>query len=839
MARAKRKSEGGALETYWRKRDFGRTPEPRGAAGKAGAELSFVVQKHDARRLHYDFRLEHRGVLKSWAVPKEPSYDPHDRRLAVRTEDHPLEYGSFEGEIPEGEYGAGSVVIWDRGTWTPLVDTDRGLADGKLDFELHGDRLAGRWTLVRMASRGDARKSNGRGAARKSDGKENWLLIKRSDPERGGSARRTRGARAAKLGRVRTVDGARRAALPAEPRPQLATAVTSPPAGSGWFYEPKLDGYRLLCRIESGRAALLTRRGNDWTDRFGAIAAAAAELPCRSAVLDGEAVVFDDRGLTDFQRLQNAIARGDPSIVLVAFDLLYLDGWDLRAASLRERKALLAELLAGAPPAVRYGDHVEQGGAAFFREACGMGLEGIVAKRADDPYRAERSRSWLKVKCLERQELVIVGFTDPAGSRSGFGALLLGGRDAAGAPLRYVGKVGTGFDERSLRELRARLGPLERRAPPVEPKSARGVGRRVHWVEPTLVAEIAFSEWTGDGRLRQPVFHGLREDKPADDVVLERAVPVADAAGKRAAGNGAPPTRAEDVRAVPGPSAAVRPVKLTHPDKVLFPDVGITKAELADYWTQVAPVALPYLERRPLTLFRCPEGVGGQCFYQKHVGVGVPSAVPRVRVREDEDPYAMIDGASSLIALVQIGALELHTWGSRAEHLDQPDMIVLDLDPDEKLAWSTVVTAGFELKQRVEALGLATFARLTGGKGMHVVVPVTPGPTWPAVKRFSRAIVDEMVRDAPKRFTASLAKDRRGGKIFIDYLRNDREATAIGSYSPRARAGAPVALPVEWDELEPKAKRAPRFGVRDVPKLLRERRRDPWDGFDAARRPLV
>jgi bifunctional non-homologous end joining protein LigD len=672
--------------------------------------------------------------------------------------------------------------------------------------------------------------------------------------------------RAAKLARVRNVEGARRADLPAEPRPQLATAVTSPPAGSGWFYEPKLDGYRLLCRIDKDRVALLTRRGNDWTDRFGAIAAAAAELPCSSALLDGEAVVFDERGLTDFQRLQNAIARGEPAIVLVAFDLLYLDGWDLRAAPLRERKALLAELLAGAPPAVRYGDHVEQGGDAFFREACGMGLEGIVAKRADDPYRAERSRSWLKVKCLERQELVIVGFTDPAGSRSGFGALLLGGRDAAGAPLRYVGKVGTGFDERSLRALRSRLEPLERRAPPVEPKSARGVGRSVHWVEPTLVAEIAFSEWTGDGRLRQPVFHGLREDKPADEVVLEHAVPLADVQrtqpspargqAKRSRGartrTAATPAAATPAAAAPAaaapaeaapapatPSAAARPVKLTHPDKVLFPDVGITKAELADYWTQVAPVALPYLERRPLTLFRCPEGVGGQCFYQKHVGVGVPNAVPRVRVREDEDPYAMIDGVSSLVALVQIGALELHTWGSRAEHLDQPDMIVLDLDPDEKLAWSTVVSAAFELKQRVEALGLAAFARLTGGKGVHVVVPVTPGPAWPAVKRFSRAIVDEMVRDAPKRFTASLAKDRRGGKIFIDYLRNDREATAIGSYSPRARAGAPVALPVEWDELEPKTKRAPRFGVRDVPKLLRERRRDPWDGFDAARRPLV
>ncbi|HEX5046106.1 MAG TPA: DNA ligase D [Gammaproteobacteria bacterium] len=857
MPRAKRNSASarGALETYRRKRDFKRTPEPRGAARPGAAQLSFVVQKHDATRLHYDFRLEHRGVLKSWAVPKEPSYDPHDRRLAVRTEDHPLEYGSFEGEIPEGEYGAGSVVIWDRGTWSPLADVDRGLAGGKLDFELSGDRLVGRWTLVRMA----ARESNSRGGPRKPNGKENWLLIKRSDPEatrtraapkaRTGKPRRPRRPRSAAAGpRPNDAPGARRAAPLADPRPQLATAVTAPPSGSGWLYEPKLDGYRLLCAIDGGRAALLTRRGNDWTDRFAAIAAAARELPCRSALLDGEAVVYDARGLTDFQRLQNSIVRGDPSIVLVAFDLLYLDGWDLRAAPLRERKALLERLLDGAPPAIRYSEHVEQDGAAFFREACRLGLEGIVAKRAGDPYAAGRSRSWLKVKCLERQELVIVGYTDPAGARSGFGALLLGARERAGAPLRYVGKVGTGFDERALRTLKARLEGLARRTSPVEPASAKGVGRRVHWVEPELVAEIAFSEWTGDGRLRQPVFHGLREDKPAAEVVLERPVPVAEAqdasdsprAGAPRRAVARPPSKAKRAAAErdPPPGAA-RAVKLTHPDKVLFPDVGITKRELADYWEQVAPAALSYLERRPLTLFRCPNGVRGQCFFQKHVGVGVPSTVPRVSVRDDEEPYAYVEGLPSLLALVQIGALELHAWGSRAEHLDQPDIVVLDLDPDEKLAWSAVATAALELKQRLEALGLAAFLRLTGGKGLHVVVPTVPGPTWPAVKRFARALVDEMVRDAPKRFTASLAKDQRVGKIFIDYLRNDREATAIASYSPRARAGAPVALPIEWDELEPKARRAPRFGLRDVPKIVGRRKRDPWERFDAERRALV
>jgi len=655
------------LERYQRKRDFAVTPEPRGkAARRAGPRLQYVVQKHDARRLHYDLRLEHDGVLKSWAVPKEPSFDPKDRRLAVQTEDHPLEYADFEGEIPEHEYGAGSVVIWDRGHWTPLGDPTKGLAEGKLDFELEGGRLAGRWTLVRMAERSGKREK-----------KDNWLLIKRSDrgkqDARRAAAKRPRRKEARDLEHT---EGAKRAPLPESPRPQLATAVTRPPEGFDWLHEPKLDGYRLLCRIDDGHVALLTRRGNDWTPRFGAIAEAAARLPCRAAVLDGEAVVFDARGRTSFQQLQNAIAANDPSIVLVAFDLLHLDGWDLRGTPLRERKALLAELLAEAPDAIRYGEHVEGNGGAFFREACRLGLEGIVSKRATDRYREERTKSWLKAKCLKRQEFVIVGYTDPAGSRSGFGALLVGVRKRPGEPLRYAGRVGTGFDERTLRALAARLEPLERRTPPVTAQSARGAGRGVHWVEPTLVAEVAFAEWTGDGRLRHPTFRGLREDKAAEEVVEEREMPT-EAAGAR-------------------PAAQPRKVKLTNPDKVLFPDPGITKRQLARYWEDVAETALPYLRNRPLTLLRCPDGHDAQCFYQKHVGAGVPDAVPRVTIREDEEPYAMVDGPEALRGLVQIGVLELHVWGSRAEHLDQPDIVVFDLDPAEGLPWHAVaVGEGF------------------------------------------------------------------------------------------------------------------------------------------------
>ena len=452
----------------------------------------------------------------------------------------------------------------------------------------------------------------------------------------------------------------------------------------------------------------------------------------------------------------------------------------------------------------------------FFAEACRLGLEGIVSKRADDPYRAARTRSWLKVKCLQRQEFVIVGYTDPAGSRTGFGALLLGVREPERDALRYVGKVGTGFDELALRTLKIELDRRARKSAPSIAQSARGVGRRVHWVEPELVAEISFTEWTADGRLRHPVFHGLREDKSARDVVEERPTDLALATAPRP-----------------------RRVKLTHPDKVLFADPGITKGQLAQYWEQVAEHALPYIERRPLTLLRCPDGYGAQCFYQKHLGIGTPDVIPRVVVTPSEDPYGMVDGVAALLGLVQIGVLELHLWGSRAENLDQADICVFDLDPSEELPWSAVVVAARELKARLEDLGLVPFARLTGGKGLHLVVPVQPGPAWPAVKKFTRTVVDELVRDEPKRFTASVSKSRRGGKIFVDYLRNDREATAIASYSPRARAGAPVALPIAWEDLDERAATPPRFGLLEVPKLLRTRGADPWAGFEAARRSLV
>lgn len=763
-----------------------------------------MVHEHDARRLHYDLRLEHDGVLKCWAVPKGPSLDPRERRLAVETEDHPLEYGDFEGVIPAGEYGGGPVLLWDRGRWIPEGDVDRGLRDGKLDFRLEGAKLRGRWTLVRL-----------RRKERERD-KINWLLIKRRDAE-------ARSGDAAELVETRTesvltgrdiaqvaagaepilqepvrpseIAGAREAPLPESAPLQLATPVEVVPAGEGWFHEPKLDGYRLLCRVEGGEVALTTRGGHDWTDRFEAIASAAAALPCRSAILDGEAVVLDRRGISDFGALQRALSGGGGSPALVAFDLLYLDGWDLRGAPLRERKRALAPLIAAAAPVIRYGDHFEGPGDAFFREACELGLEGVVSKRAEGTYEGRRTRGWLKAKCLARETLEIAGFTDPSGTRLGFGALIVGKRDAPGGALRYAGKVGTGFSDATLASLRERLDQLERPTPAIAdpPRALRG--RHVHWVEPELAAEVAFSDWTTAGVLRHPRFVGLREPAPAR-----------------------------------------RKLALTNPDRIYYPGTGITKRSLAAYYEAIADLALPHLRHRPLTLLRCPDGIDHPCFFQKHID-GAPTAVTSIDAKEGEEPYAMIEDLGGLIAMVQLGVLELHVWGARAGDLERPDIVVFDLDPDEELPWGAVVAAALDLRDRLERLGLEAFVRLTGGKGLHVVVPLVPGPGWRDVKRFAAALARHMAREQPDRFVATASMERRSGKIFIDYLRNSRGATAIASYSVRARAGAPVALPVAWDELDPGASAPPRHGASEVPDLVR-RRPDPWADFESARRPI-
>jgi bifunctional non-homologous end joining protein LigD len=980
-----------ALERYRKKRDFSRTPEPAGAARprrKRSGELSFVVQKHAARNLHYDFRLEMDGVLKSWAVPKGPSLDPAEKRLAVQVEDHPLEYGDFEGAIPAGEYGGGTVLLWDRGTWTstegePLAAHRKG----KLKIQLRGEKLLGGWTLVQMHG------------ARAGEKGENWLLIKENDetarpgsgdavvreevasvasgqtieqlaadPPRvwesnhatplapaaarrapaggkqaesksaggasqvpaggkraagqsAGGAKRTAGGKGKAGGKgtagtkgkaegkgtagskgkaegkgkagakraaadqdeglaevARTLPGARRAAMPDEVSPELATLVSAPPEGEHWLHEIKFDGYRALCELRRGKARLLTRRGKDWSDRFAPVAEAAAALPVGSAVLDGEVTVLLADGKTSFQALQESFGdsggRRSRAMVYYVFDLLYLDGWDLRAAPLAARKELLARLLeaagAGASEGViRLSDHVTGQGRDFFRQACGYGLEGIVSKRGDLPYRSGRGKDWLKVKCLQRQEMVIGGFTDPEGARAGLGALLLGVYE--GGKLLYAGKVGTGFTAQTLAELRRRLERIERRTPPFANPPRGAEARGAHWVEPKLVGEVAFTEWTRDGSLRHPAFHGLREDKDPREVRRElpqpppgesedSAVPgrrgkaqaggaKAKAARPRGGAAATPPATATMVRRPAASSdSAARPraaaaragsgrgaadevagVRLTHPDRVLFPGVGLTKRDLALYYQRIADWILPHLAGRPLTLVRCPEGQAGECFYQKHVTDQFPPVVRRVPVEEGGKtvPYGVVDSPTGLVALVQMSVLELHIWGAHGDQIERPDYAVFDLDPDQGLPWERVVEAALVLRDLLAKTGLRSFLKTTGGKGLHVVLPLARRHTWDELKAFTRAVTEGMAAGQPDRYTANQLKARRKGRIYIDYLRNGRGATSIAAYSCRARPGAPVSTPLDWDELEGDV-RADTYTVETLPRRLDRLAADPW-----------
>lgn len=748
-------------------RDFRATREPRGGRPRsAGRKLSYFIQRHAATRLHYDLRLELDGVLKSWAVPKGPSLDPSDRRLAVQVEDHPLEYGSFEGEIPKGQYGAGVVTVWDRGGWIPDGDPRAGLARGRLKFRLEGKRLSGRWTLVAMSGAAGA-------------GGKNWLLIKEKDEAVRPPPR--------DLERV---------------EPQLATLAAKVPAGAGWTHEVKFDGYRILAHAGRGGPVLRSRRGLDWTHRFPALAKALKGLVAESAVLDGEAVALDEDGRSHFQLLQNALSeKRTDAVVYYVFDLLELDGRDLRGEPLAARKTALKALLdASAGKAgpefrrrVRYSEEFDGEGEGLFRSACELGLEGVVSKLRGAPYRSGRSKDWLKVKCLQEQELVIVGFTDPAGARGGFGALVLGVREDG--RLRYAGRVGTGFTAASLKELRARLGTLAAARCPLAAPPPGPAARGVHWVKPVLVAEVAFTGWTSDGALRHPSFKGLREDKTAEEAVVER------------------------------PAAAPR---LTHPERVLYPGIGITKLDLARYYEAAAGRMLPHIAGRPLALVRCPGGVGKPCFYQKNAGDTFPYDV------RAGDGFVYVEDARGLAALAQAGALEIHPWGCRAADLEHPDVLTFDLDPAPGAPWRAVAAAAREARARLETLGLGAFLKTTGGKGLHVAVPLKPRASWPEAKAFCKAFAELMAADAPELYTTKLNKAARRGRLFIDYLRNERGATAVAAYSPRARPGAPVSTPLSWSELSG-SMRSDKFDVRTVlPRL----ERDPWEGFERARRDL-
>jgi bifunctional non-homologous end joining protein LigD len=846
------------LETYRQKRDFRRTAEPRGRkAGPSGQ--AFVVQKHAARALHYDFRLELDGVLLSWAVPKGPSLDPKVKRLAMQTEDHPLEYVDFEGIIPKGEYGGGSVIVWDHGRWQPEGDPRQMYEAGRLTFELFGEKLHGSFHLVRT------------GGGKAKAAKQRWLLFKRTDaaaqpgsdaqiletrpesvvtgrsieqvasdadrvwsskaggavtpphPAKSRSSKRQTVRPPASAPPLRLPKAAKKAKLPEWLEPQLATLVGAAPPGEDWLHEIKLDGYRLLARIEKGNVALLSRRGHDWTQRLPSLARELLQLPLKSALLDGEVVVLGQDGVSDFQRLQNSLEEGkEGACVYFAFDALFLDGYDLRALPLLARKQLLGERFAAMARTerLRFSDHVRGEGAAFFAQACKLGLEGIISKRAESGYVSGRSKAWLKVKCLQRQEFVVTGYTEPAGSRAYFGALLLGVHEQG--RLVYAGKVGTGFTQQSLKQLAAQMKPLER-AKPAFDKAPRGASARgVHWLTPRLVAEVEFAQRTQDGLVRHAAFRGLREDKPPTDVISERPQPV---------------TKAK--RELKKPSLDLSRIEVTHPERVLYPEQGITKRDLALYYARVSQYMLPHVSERPIMLVRCPEGAKAQCFHQKHPSRGMPRAVERVPIQEKKGPmdHLMIRDVEGLIGLVQMGALEIHTWGCKAADPDRPDQLVFDLDPDVGLEWQRVVDAARKIRSELRAVGLTGFLKTTGGKGLHVVVPVVPDMLWEEAKEFSKALVARMVRAEPSKYLLTMTKQKRTGKIFLDYLRNGRGATAVCAFSTRKHTGAPVSTPIDWQELEDGERPASfeSFTLQDLPQRLEALTSDPWQDFEAAR----
>jgi bifunctional non-homologous end joining protein LigD len=795
------------LERYREMRDFSITPEPAGrkAGRKVAAKksaLRYYIQRHAATRLHYDFRLELEGVLKSWAVPKGPSFDPADKRLAVQTEDHPLDYGEFEGVIPEKQYGAGEVLLWDQGTWTP-EDRDPldALRKGRLHFRLDGEKLRGSWVLTRTRGNED---------------KPAWLLIKRNDEEaRPGYDVTGERPESVKRKPKRAKYG-KKSKLPQFITPQLATLVTDPPKTGEWLYEVKHDGYRMLARLTKRDARLFTRSGKDWTERLPHLARALKALKLDESWLDGEIVVLRSNGLSSFQALQNAFDAGrDAEIVFYVFDAPFLKGIDQTRLPLAERKANLAKVLKGSG-AVRFSEHLEGDAKEVLDKACKLGLEGLIGKRAVSIYESGRTKTWIKLKCRLEQDFVIVGTTAPGGSRTGFGALLLGVYDAPGGKLKYAGKVGTGFDEEWLKTLTRRLAAIKRPDSPLaNPPREKGV----QWVKPQLVAQIAFAERTDDGILRQASFLGLREDIPPKSVADERA------------------QRPPEVRT----DNAVHGVKISHPERPLWPSLGISKLDLARYYDGVAERILPHLARRPLTLVRCPDGAEQKCFYQRHLAMGAsPGDVKTFkRERSSKGYYIYIESHSALITLVQNGAVELHTWGATGPDVQHPDRITLDLDPDEDLAWRELVRATEMTRTVVEALPLKCFLKTTGGKGLHVVVPIAPKLGWSEVKDFSRHIAEFLVRAEPKLFIAKMAKVRREGKVFVDYLRNSETASAVSAFSARARPGAGVSTPLAWDELDAKEDLRKKFTVQTLPQRLAALKTDPWADYAKTKQSIT
>jgi bifunctional non-homologous end joining protein LigD len=892
------------LSTYRKKRKFGVTAEPRGRQHRTGGD-QFVIQKHDATRLHYDLRLELDGVMKSWAVTRGPSLVPGEKRLAVQVEDHPIEYNTFEGTIPKGEYGGGTVLIWDRGQWKPDGDPHKGLAKGHLDFTLEGEKLSGRWHLVRMRRRPGEKRDNwlliksedeAARTAREPDileekpksvvskrtmeqiakaegavwhsnrpAKENAKAIRKAaktsssarpresgDPERPakkelesrlrGNERSTRTAKRIKAksrpllasANVRRTSRAK-SPLPDFIPPQLATLSDRAPNSAGYVHELKFDGYRLQARLDHGTVKLLTRKGLDWTGKFAAVANAVAKLDADTALIDGE-VVVEEHGVSNFSALQDALKTGKKNFLYYVFDLMHLNGVDLTTRPLTDRKAVLAALLEGIDRngIVRLSEHHAITGSAMLSHAGALKQEGIVSKLKDAPYRPGRSDDWLKTKCQNSQELVIVGYKDSTHLKSAIGALVLGYYE--NGALKYAGRSGTGYTVETAHDLWKRLQPLRTDHPAFGRIPEEERGRKGIWVEPKLVAEVTFAGFTAQGHVRHAAFKGLRQDKSPKDVVRERPMPIAKAEKNAAKStrSKAAPSKAKAPK--PSKAADTGPVKFTHPDRIYWTDVEITKQQLGAYYESVWSLMAPHVIDRPLALVRCPDGVGGECFFQKHAGAGLVSKnIQRMKDSHGEELLSISD-LDGLLTLVQAGVLEIHVWGSTIDDVEHPDRIVFDLDPGEDVPWTAVVKAARELRERLSALKLESFVKTTGGKGLHVVMP-TSGAGWDDTKDFAHAMVLAMAADSPDKYVSKMTKSIRGGKIFLDYLRNGRGATAIVAYSTRARAGAPIATPVTWDELGPRLT-PNKFTVLNIARRLGALKTDPWAGMAKVKQKL-
>jgi len=832
-----------SLKSYRAKRDFSRTPEPAQGGTRSDKALSFVIQKHDARNLHYDFRLELQGALKSWAVPKGPSLDPAVKRMGVRVEDHPISYAGFEGSIPARQYGAGDVIVWDRGLWTPQGDPAKSLKAGKLKFELHGEKLKGGWTLVRMHGRGD-------------ESHEPWLLIKEQDEharpekeydvlqalpnsvlsgrplprdaaEKPGKAPGKATAKKASAHVAGDIpEGAAKAKLPELLAPQLATLVAAAPADSqGWAYEIKYDGYRLLARIDGDSVRLMTRNGNDWTHKLPRLAEAVAALEIPSGWVDGEIVVMNEHGLPDFGALQNAFDHASTArIVYYVFDLPYFDGLDLRRLPLSQRRELLCALVTRHPQeGIRFSDTLEASPQDLLVSARRVGLEGVIGKRVDSAYVSRRSPDWIKLKTQLRQEFVIGGYTAPKGSRAGLGALMLGVHDEDGA-LKYAGNVGTGFNDKVLKDLKVRLEKIHTERSPFAKLPA---GVKGQFVKPRLLAEITFGEWTHGGHIRHSVFQGLRSDKPASRIVREK--PAALKSGKKgAAVNPAKKTT----------PAALKSLRITHADRVIDSSTGFTKQNVVEHYAQVAALMLPHLKARPTALVRAPSGIGGELFFQKHLEAG---SIPGIKLLDPaldpgHEPLLEVPSAAALLAATQLNVIEFHTWNATTRAIHKPDRMTLDLDPGEGVAWPQVQEAAQLVRAFLDELKLPSFLKTSGGKGLHLVVPLKRQYDFDTVKDFSHALVLHLAAVIPQRFAAKSGPKNRVGKVFPDYLRNGFGATTVSAWSLRARPGMGVSVPVAWDELESLT-----GGAHWTAQTLGARLavgNQPWDAYEASRNGL-